>query len=244
MQTPEIDLVGPLERPLEGRAFAEALARLAESLHGQDSVDATLGRLLQAATSALGCSEAGVIFTGRGQRIETVAATSDLVAKLDLIQLELGEGPDIDVLDDDRQLVVVDDTHRDERWPAWGAKVAAAGIRSMLGVRLRTDGRVMGSLNFYDPAPAHFDLHDQEVAPILARHAAIALDHARDSENLWKAIDARKVIGQAQGILMERFDMDADRAFSVLSRYSQDHNVKLHAVAQQLVETRNLPRRP
>ena len=238
MQTPELRI----SRPFDGRDFAEGIAHLAESLHGQPGVDATLERLLQAATSALSCAEAGVIFTGRRQQIETVAATSDLVAKLDLIQLELGEGPDIDVLEEDRSLVVVADTAHDERWPAWGAQVAEAGIRSMLGVRLWTDGRAIGSLNFYDPAPDHFDRTDCEVAPIMARHAAIALDHARDSENLWKAIDARKVIGQAQGILMERFDMDADGAFSVLSRYSQDHNIKLHAVAMRLVQTRDLPR--
>jgi len=220
--------------------FAQSIAEIAEGLHGEPSVDATLDRLLAAATSALGCAHAGVIFVSRGQRIETVAASSDLVAQLDALQLEIGEGPDIAVLDDDHPMVVIEDTHRDERWPTWAAKVAAAGIRSMLGVRLRTASRVIGSLNFYDPAPHHFDVRDREVAHVLARHAAIAIDHARDSENLWHAIDARKVIGQAQGILMERFDIDADRAFAVLSRYSQDHNVKLHAVAQRLVETRRL----
>jgi AmiR/NasT family two-component response regulator len=111
----------------------------------------------------------------------------------------------------------------------------------VLGVRLRTSESVIGSLNFYDPAPHHFSVSDRQVAHILARHAAIALDTARETENLWKAIDARKVIGQAQGILMERFGLDADRAFRVLSRYSQDNNIKLHRVAEQLVETRNLP---
>jgi AmiR/NasT family two-component response regulator len=59
-----------------------------------------------------------------------------------------------------------------------------------------------------------------------------------------EAVDARKLVGQAMGILMERFDLDADRAFAVLQRYSQNGNVKLRDVAQQLIDTRKLPHPP
>jgi AmiR/NasT family two-component response regulator len=48
-------------------------------------------------------------------------------------------------------------------------------------------------------------------------------------------------IGQALGMLMERYKLDADRAFEVLKRYSQDNNRKLHDVAQELIDTRKLP---
>jgi hypothetical protein len=40
---------------------------------------------------------------------------------------------------------------------------------------------------------------------------------------------------------MERFGLDQQRAFAVLRRYSQEHNIKLRLVAEQLVETRALP---
>ena len=43
------------------------------------------------------------------------------------------------------------------------------------------------------------------------------------------------------GILMERFDVDGDRAFAILKRYSQDNNTKLRDVAQHLIDTRKLP---
>ena len=103
-----------------------------------------------------------------------------------------------------------------------------------------TSATTIGSLNLYDEEPNHFSVEDQQVAHILARHAAVALDSAKDTANLWRAIDARKTIGQAQGILMERFSIDADRAFAVLRRYSQDNNIKLHAVAERLIATRKL----
>ena len=55
------------------------------------------------------------------------------------------------------------------------------------------------------------------------------------------AMDTRKLIGQAQGILMERHGLDATGVFELLCRYSQDHNIKLRYVAEHLLAARQLP---
>ena len=100
----------------------------------------------------------------------------------------------------------------------------------------------MAALNLYAAQPGRFGGDDDlAVAHVLARHAAVALARGRHESNLLQAIDARKLIGQAQGISMERFGLDADRAFAVLRRYSQDNNIKLRDVAQRLIDTRQLP---
>ena len=54
-------------------------------------------------------------------------------------------------------------------------------------------------------------------------------------QGLREALENRDVIGQAKGILMERHGISADEAFGRLVRISQDTNVKLHTVAEQLV---------
>lgn len=220
--------------------FAEELAEMALAFHDEPTLEETIDAVLEYAMKAVDCAHAGVIFVHAKSQVETVAATSELVARLDRVQLEHGEGPDIDILTDPRSSVLVDDTRTEERWPQWTAAAAAAGVRSLLGIRLRTTSTTIGSLNLYDIRPHHFTQEDREVAHIIARHAAVALSSARESANLWKAIDARKLIGQAQGILMERFSINGDQAFAVLRRYSQDHNVKLHEVAQRLIDTRTL----
>ena len=101
----------------------------------------------------------------------------------------------------------------------------------MLGTRLHTSDSTIGSLNLYDVRPGAFTGEDRDVAHILGPARRVALAATREQTNLWKAIDARQLIGQAQGILMERFAIDADQAFGVLRRYSQDHNIKLRKVA-------------
>jgi GAF domain-containing protein len=219
---------------------AEGFAEMALSLHDEDTFETTIERLLDFAVKELDCTYAGVIVVHAKRRIESVAATHPVVADLDAIQMRCGQGPDLDVIGD-HQGVVVRDTATEERWPEWAAAVAGAGIGSMLGVRLYTTAQTIGSLNFYDLTAGRFDAADLDMAHVLARHAAVALDNARTTDNLWQAIGSRHLIGLAQGILMERFGIDADEAFSVLRRYSQDGNVKLHTVAERVVESRHLP---
>ena len=161
------------------------------------------------------------------------------MADLDRVQIECGEGPGL--ADTGTISVRVTDTQLDLRWEKWARQMAERGIRSVLSARLATGSSELGTLNLFHGAPDAFDTDDEAVAAILARHAAVALASARRAENLWLAIDARKLVGQAQGILMERFDLSPDQAFAVLLRYSQDKNIKLRDVAELLVSRRSLP---
>ncbi len=218
---------------------AEELADLAIQLHDEPTVTHTVEMVLEFALKALACEYAGVILVHGRQRLETAAATDPLIEKLDLIQMETGEGPDLDVLVGPLG-VIVSDTHTESRWPNWADRIAAHGIRSFMSVRMYTCANTIGTLNLYDREPNRFSVEDQQVAHILARHAAVALAAARTTENLWKAVDARKLIGQAQGILMERYTLTPDQAFAVLMRYSQNRNIKLKDVAQGLIDDRRL----
>lgn len=226
-----------MSSPLDAASFAE----LALDLHELSTLDETVERILEFATKTFNCAYAGVILVHDGTRVETIATNHEVVAHLDKVQLEAGEGPDLEIIAD-RPGVLVRDVRTETRWPTWCAAVDAAGVRSMLGARLYTTHQVLGSLNLYAHEVDAFDDYDVDVAHMLARHAAVALESARGTETLMKAVDARNLIGQAQGILMERFTLSAAQAFTVLRRYSQDNNVKLHVVAQQLIETRTLPR--
>lgn len=225
---------------IPAESVAEEIAKLAIALHDEHGVEHTVEMLLDFAHEAIGADHAGVILLHGKQRIETAAATDPVVATVDAIQMEVGEGPDVSVLED-RLGLIVPDTLNETRWPRWAERVAASGIRSLLSVRMYTSESTVGTLNLYSLKPDAFDVDDQAVAHILARHAAVALASARQVENLWEAVDARKRIGQAQGILMERFNLSPDQAFAVLLRYSQDNNIKLRVVADRLVETRALP---
>ncbi|QWZ10048.1 GAF and ANTAR domain-containing protein [Nocardioides panacis] len=213
------------------------LAQMALSVHEEATVPETVDRVLDFARAAVDCGHAAVVFVHARRRLEIVASTDPAIAALIEKQVEVHAGPILSMVNG-CDCVLVTDTETDARWPAWASTAAAVGFRSMMGVRLYASERTMGTLNMYDARPHQFSDADVQTAHVLARHAAIALSRVQDSENFSRAIDSRKLIGQAQGILMERYALDQDRAFEVLRRYSQDSNVKLRDVAQMIVDTR------
>jgi GAF domain-containing protein len=233
-----VDFDGP-------RLVAATYAEWAVALHDSSTVADTVDAVVRFALKALGCSYAGVALVTRGRRAEVTAVTDPVVEEIYQLQIAGGYGPLMTALTE-QSTVLIRDTLSDHRWPQWAEKVAGLGVRSVLDVPLATrrDSRTVGVLGLYNDRADGFSPDDEAVAHILARHASVALATARHEENMAQAVDARKLIGQAMGMLMERFDMDADRAFAVLRRYSQDHNRKLRDVALELIETRRLPRYP
>jgi GAF domain-containing protein len=224
--------------------IADVFARLAVELHRESGLEETIDAVLRFALLAVGCTDAGVVLARRAGRLEPAASTAPVVEQIDQLQLAYGEGPALTSVADRNEVgLLVKDLALDERWPVWGPEAAALGLRSALALRLHTGGPTLGVLELFHPEPDAFGADEDAVAHILARHASVAVATARQEASLWQAVDARKLIGQAQGILMERFAMDGDQAFAVLRRYSQDYNIKLRDVADRLISTRNLPHR-
>ncbi|MET7278940.1 GAF and ANTAR domain-containing protein [Kribbella sp. NPDC005582] len=220
---------------------AGRFAQLAVDLHDSASIEETVQAVVEFALHALNCTHAGVaLSSNRGRGLEIPAVTHPVVAEIYQRQVEGWQGPLTQSIRD-HAVVRVDDTATDDRWPQWAARVLELGVRSVLDVPLTTGNATVGILGLYSANPSAFGPDEEAVAHILARHASVAVANARHEQNLAAAVDARKLVGQAMGILMERFDLDGDRAFQVLRRYSQDNNRKLRDVAQELIDTRKLP---
>jgi GAF domain-containing protein len=222
--------------------LTEQLATAARDLSAEDVTD-TLDKAVGLAVDLIdGCDAAGVSLVHRGKSIDTPAYTTDKALRGDQLQYELHEGPCMDAVWE-HEIVLSRDLARDERWPTWGPRVVEElGVRSMLCVQLFTDEMTLGALNMYSWHSDAFTIEgDRSEGLALGAHVAVALAAAQQIEGLKTAIGSRTIIGQAEGILMERFAINGDRAFEVLRRVSSHTNVKLHAVAAELVETRQIP---
>jgi GAF domain-containing protein len=226
---------------LDPRAEPAYFADMALDLHQEPTAERTVDRIAEYAKAGMRCDDAGILLVHSRRRVETAAATSDRAERAHILQTELDEGPCLDAIEAEESFYLIGDTATDERWPRWGRIVADLGVRSVISLRLETHERRYGSLNLYGSQPQMFGADDVAVASIFGRHASIALATSQETDGLQRAMDARKVIGIAMGILMERYSIDSDRAFTVLQRYSQTHNIKLREVAQQVAERRALP---
>jgi len=209
------------------------------SVADEDLLD-TAETVVSLACETLDCQFAGLSVFRSGGTFETLAPTHPIVVQADQLQYELKEGPCVEAAWEDTTFLS-DDLASDPRWPSWGPKAAALGFGSMLAARLSIGEKTIGALNLYSAEARDYDADDRATAVVFATHAAATLVSVREREHLKDAVEGRTVIGQAQGILMARFGLDADRAFSVLRRFSQSQNIKLRAVAELVIATGDLP---
>jgi transcriptional regulator with GAF, ATPase, and Fis domain len=226
----------------EGR---EQFADAARSMGAAATFHLTLDNAVAAAVELIpGCEFAGASIVQNKRKITTEASTDDLVRRGDELQYELGEGPSLQSIHE-QETVHSSDLTRESRWPTWSKRAAdELGVRSMLCLQLFTGPVSLGSLNLYSRSVDAFDEADRYSAFALAAHVAVAMASAVEEENLELAVANRTIIGQAEGILIERFTMTPEQAFAVLVRLSQQRNTKLHHIAADLVRTGVLPEEP
>ena len=118
--------------------------------------------------------------------------------------------------------------------------MSSTGLKAQLAVQLFLDeDGTLGGLNMYSTEHDDIDPEAADVAQLFAAHATLALDRANEITGLTQALESRTVIGQAMGILMERYQLDDRRAFAFLTRASSHGNIKLREVAQERVDQAN-----
>ena len=223
----------------------EEFSGIAVALFAPGTVEETLRQIVEVAERSVdGCAGAGIFVRGIAG-FETPAASRRLVLALDAIQVETGEGPCLDASNLGTISYALD-LSEDGRWPRFGPAAVAAGVRSVLSYSLSLDRP--SALNLYAHLPAAFGATDRAKGHLFATLARLAYESAERSaageekaDNLLEALRSRELIGQAQGILMERERITADQAFDVLRRASQHMNIKLRDVAETLVETGESP---
>lgn len=220
--------------------IGQSVAMAARTFHSQRSLEETLQAIVEIAARSLpGFDHVGISTIRRSGEVETTACTDDLVRELGEIQYQLAEGPCFQALRD-ADVVVAPRLPDDQRWPRYVPRAVELGVRSQLAVKLYLDGEgTLGGLNIYSTTTDEVDEECRAIAGLFAAHAAIALGHVLELEQLKEALHSRKVIGQALGIVMERYQLDEDRAFAFLVRASSHGNVKLRLVAQELVDEAN-----
>ncbi|MGY1857984.1 ANTAR domain-containing protein [Modestobacter sp. SYSU DS0290] len=219
----------------------QVIEALGRGAWGPDALDV----LVRAAVAQLsGCADASLTSVGPGRAPSTVAATSDRAMQADVWQYELAQGPCLDAAAGS-PLVRASLADGRTPWPEWASRAATeAGYTGVLSVRLGSQARPLGSLNLYGTDAAALAALPADDAESFAALTSVVLASARRASNLEEAVQRRTVIGQAQGILMERYKMTAADAFALLRGLSQQSNTKLFDLAQELAETGQLPRGP
>ena len=195
-------------------------------------------RLVRLAEQHLPADQAGITLMGC-DGTSLAVATCASVAALDARQRDLAEGPTFDSLHGDLDLTVAD-LATDPRWPRWRAAAAGLAITGVVTVRLCPAPPRRAVLTLYSTARRDSSPDARDLTLLFAQQASLAMRVNHEVWHLHQAIDRRTIIGQAEGVLMERFMIDADQAFATLTRLSSTANSKLHTIAAELMAHRDL----
>jgi GAF domain-containing protein len=197
-------------------------------------LDATLESITRSAVEVLPQVQyASITIRHHDGTLDSYALTDDLLADLDEQQYQLQEGPCYDATTEESYAVASDLGH-DERYPNYGPVAVQAGIRSQAGIRLFQNTRSAGGLNVYSRQVGGLD-DAQTMSRLFSHQAAVALAYSIEVKTLREAVQTRTRIGQAVGIVMERYKMPEQQAFAFLTRLSQTRNVKVRHIADQII---------
>ncbi|MBA3782795.1 GAF and ANTAR domain-containing protein [Nocardioides sp. InS609-2] len=209
------------------------------STDGPQRLDDWFASVPALALAHFGCDRAGVALRGADGAVITLAASDAVVGVIDWFQSQHADGPAVSPAWCAPQ-VAVSDLTQCRTWPVWASAIAELGVVSVLATQILTPEGSTGSLTLYYTRRVAFTDHELALARVLAQHAGSALGHARTAAHLMTAVGGRARIGQAQGILMERFGLAAEDAFAVMIRHSQDTNTTLQDIAECLIATHAL----
>lgn len=186
-----------------------------------------------AAINIPGVDFASITVMGPDHTLQTIGATDPLANQTDRLQYELREGPCYAAVTEDR-FVLVNNLTVADGFPRYAPRAVELGVMAQAAIQLTSPGQRAG-LNLYARTPEAFDRSTIHVAELFATQAAALLHYQDQVEQLSEALHTRTDIGTAVGIIMERYGIGNHQAFAFLVRSSNNRNVKLRTLAQDVI---------
>jgi GAF domain-containing protein len=245
-RTPDPDLTAAQLEADEVDLYA-GLRGVAGLVAGGSGVVDLLGHVAEFAARAIpGVDGAGVtvIDSSEGEpSVRAWAVTTQFVEDIDRLQyILIREGPCVTCMQT-RRPAVSGSLGSDGRWPRFGGGVARMGVHSALALPMLVGDQLVGAINTYARSRDAFGAHAVELGSQFAGAAAVSVHNAQlleqtqeRAKQLQSALSTRAVIDQAIGIIRSRSGVGGDEAFDRLVRMSQAENIKLHIVAERLVD--------
>jgi hypothetical protein len=215
---------------------------LAELVYAGQDYAATYAAICSAAVHLIdGCTHASLMLRQHGKLV-TAAASDDTARHIDALEREIGEGPCVDAIEEEAAVLDAD-LVEDSTWPRLRDQVVVrTPVRGMAGFRLLVDDRKVGALNLFSDYPHALTEKSVDQAAVLAAFTSVTLmAAARDEQarTLREGLESNREIGKAIGLMMAFHKVTDDEAFEILRRSSQDMNLKISAVAREVIEHHN-----
>lgn len=223
--------------------LSAALNQMSGLVLSRETVDSALQLVTSLAATATDGTLGAAVTVVDEHGTRSRAVSNQAVERADALQYELGEGPCLTAWAT-RELVRIDDTTTDGRWPRWNDAVQPLGVRSVLSTPLVIAGEAIGAMKVYCERPMNYGARDEQIMLLLADQAAILLSNSQSlqearrlSRQLTGALASRDTIAQAVGVLLGQGATSAREAFADLASAARQTNRPVEEVARALLTT-------
>ena len=225
----------------------QALRELGKLRFGEMRVEDAISEVVHTTHTMFGVDGAGLMLVDDEQHLRKVAASDDRFGHLEDLQIRHQEGPCIDAFDT-RELISAEDLGAEQRWPKFSEAAVARDVRAVLASPLPYNQAAVGVVAVLSeqrhPWSPEGELALLAFTDLAALFIASMMQGERQSElagQLQGALDSRKVIEQAKGVLMGRNGITARDAYEQLRARARSERRKLSAVCAEIVASAERP---
>ncbi len=204
-------------------------------------------RICQLCVEILKVTGAGISMVTTAGNRGVLCSTDPVSAEIEELQLRLGEGPCVDAVRSGGPVLIPDLYRPDdlavERWPAFMAGAAAAGVRAVFAFPLRIGAITVGALDLYRSTPGDLTSEQLRAALIASDAAALAVMRAEFQpfpplEDLEQPTMYQAQVHQATGMVQVQLSVTTEEAFLLLRARAFATGRPLSDIAQDVVDRR------
>jgi GAF domain-containing protein len=217
---------------------------LTDTMVGHYDVVEFLDQLAMSCVRLLNVTDAGLMLADPPGTLNFVAASSERMRLIELLELQSNEGPCLEAYRLGQPVVNID-LETAGSWPRFSASARESGFRSVSAVPMRVRDSVIGALNLFNAGDNSLTDGDVALAQAFAHVATIGILQERSlreaelvAEQLSAALQSRVAIEQAKGLVSERMGVNIEAAFELVRGYARRHNRRLRDVAEDLASRR------
>jgi GAF domain-containing protein len=219
----------------------QALVDLGKLRFGEMRVEDAMREIVHTTHAMFDVDGAGLMLVDAEQHLRSIAASDDRFAHLEELQVRHQEGPCIDAFEI-KELVSAEDLADERRWPQFSRAAVARQVRAVLASPLPYNQNAVGVVAVLSeqrrPWSAEGELALLAFTDLAALLIASMMQGEQQSElaaQLQGALNSRKVIEQAKGVLMGKQGISARAAYEQLRMQARAERRKLVAVCAEIV---------
>lgn len=219
----------------------EAMRELGKLRFGEMRVEDAISQIVHTTHAMFDVDGAGLMLVDADQHLRKVAASDERFNHLEDLQLEHQEGPCIDAFET-KELISAEDLVSEPRWPRFSQAAVARQVRAVLASPLPYNQDAVGVVAVLSeqrrPWSPEGELALLAFTDLAALFIASMMQGERQSElaaQLQGALDSRKIIEQAKGVLMGRRGISARAAYDQLRAQARAERRKLVAVCREII---------